>query len=112
MNNDIKVSLSITLQGSTLVRQENNELITRTNKKTGKSYKKKITTYSLVNKPAILHKNLTRDAFNYFISTESCPSLKKKEWKRMSEKERLEKHLATLCSVYRGKSFTYQIFED
>lgn len=112
MNNNIKVSLSITLQGSTLVRQEDFEFVTRVNKKTGKQYKKKIRFYTLMAKPAILNKNLTKDAYDYFTSLESCPQFKKKDWKKMTTKERLEYHMSELCKTYKGKSFVYHIFED
>ena len=112
MNNNIKVSLRITLQGSILVRQEDFEFITRVNKKTGKQYKKKLRTYTLNAKPAILNKNLTNDAYDYFTSLDSCPQFKKKEWKKMTSIERLEYHLAELCKFYRGNSYTYHVFED
>lgn len=112
MNNNIKISLSIQLQGSTLVRQESVEFINRINRKTGKTYKKKVKTYTLIPKPAFLNKNLTMDAYEYFISMESCPQFKKKEWKKMAEKERLEYHLASLCKFYHGNNFTYHVFED
>ena len=112
MNNNIKISLSITLQGSTLVRQEDFEFITRVNKKTGKQYKKKVKTYNLIPKSVLLNKNLTKDAYDYFISLESCPQFKKKDWKKMTEKERLEYHLADLCKFYHGNSYTYHVFED
>lgn len=112
MNSNIKISLSIVLQGSTLVRQEVNETVTFINKKTGKKKQKTIKTYQLVAKPAILSKQMTKEAYDYMVSLESCPAFKKKEWKKMSEKERLEYHLASLCKFYRGNSYTYHVFED
>lgn len=112
MNNNIKISLSIQLQGSTLVRQEVNETVTFVNKKTGKKKQKTIKTYQLVPKPAVLSKQMTKDAYDYMVSLESCPAFKKKEWKKMTETERLEYHLADLCKFYHGNNFTYHVFED
>ena len=112
MNNNIKISLSIQLQGSTLVRQEVKEVITFTTKK-GKTNKKTISSYTLVPKQACLQKNITKEAYDYFISIESCPSVHmRKEWKKMTENERLEYHLASLCKFYHGNNFTYHVFED
>lgn len=112
MKNDIKISLSIQLQGSTLVRQEKKETITFTDKKTRKKKQKLIKTYQLVSKPAVLQKQMTKDAYDYMVSLDSGPIFKKKEWKKMTEKDRLEYHLAALCTFYRGKTFTYHVFED
>lgn len=114
MNNNIKISLSIQLQGSTIVRREVEYTTTHTNKKTNKTYTKKYKTYKLVNEsPAYLQKNLTEDAYNYFISVDSCPSkLKAKEWKKMKATERLEHNLKKLCEHYNGVSYTYHVYEE
>lgn len=112
MNNNIKISLSIKLQGSTLVRQEETVVKTVTNKKTGKPFKKKFTIVNLVPKSAILTKQMTQEAYDYFVSMESCPQFKKKEWKKMKPVERLEHHMAELCKYYKGTSYTYHIYED
>lgn len=112
MNNNVKISLSIKLQGSTLVRQEETVVKTVTNKKTGKTFKKKFTVATLVPKSATIAKQMTQEAYDYFISMESCPQFKKKEWKKMTPVERLEYHMAELCKYYKGTSYTYHIYED
>ena len=112
MNNNTKISLSIKLQGSTLVRQEETVVKTVTNKKTGKTFKKKFTFVNLVPKSATLTKQMTQEAYDYFVSMESCPQFKKKEWKKMKPAERLEYHMAELCKYHKGTSYTYHIYED
>jgi hypothetical protein len=112
MTNAVKISLSIKLQGSTLVRQEETEVRILTNKKTGKTFKKKFKTINLIPKPATLVKQMPQEAYDYFISMESCPQFKKKEWRKMSVTEKIEYHMAALCKYHNGISYTYHIFED
>lgn len=112
MNNNVKISLSITLQGSTLVRQEDFETVVSFDKKKNKRREKKVKSYSLVAKPAIISKQMTAEAYDYFTSMDSCPGFKKKEWKKMTPTQRLEHHLADLCKFYKGIKYTYQVFEE
>lgn len=112
MTNEVKISLSIKLQGSTLVHQEETEVKTVTNKKTGKTFKKRFKVINLVPKSATLVKQMPKEAYDYFISMESCPQFKKKEWKKMSITERIEYHMEALCKHHKGVSYTYHVFED
>lgn len=126
MNNLIKISLTIELEGSTLVRKSEPEVIKYTTiEKNPKLSKKKkgIETlkvvkkgefkhYPLEIKPASLHVNIGVDAYNYMISSE-CPYwIKPKVWATMSKKQRLEEHLKRTCEHHRGKSFTYVVLEN
>lgn len=130
MNNTIKISLTIELEGRTLVRKSEPEIIKysifekglllinggpKFNKKqNGLTIVKKgeCKHYPLVIKPATQHINMTGEAYKYMISKE-CPYWEKSyTWTKMKPKQRLESHLKRICEHYKGKSFTYQILED
>lgn len=126
MDNITKISLTIELEGSTLVRKSEPEVIKCTvterdlnpsKKWRGKDglkivRKRKSKHFSLEAKPASLHVNMGLDAYNYMISSE-CPYwAKPKVWSAMTEEQRLEAHLQRTCEHHRGKSFTYIVLED
>ena len=126
MNNVTKIPLTIELEGSTLVRKSEPEVIKYTiterdldpsKKWKGKDGLKIIRKgenkyFPLKAKPASLHINMNLDAYNYMISSE-CPCwAKPKVWLAMTEEKRLEAHLQRICEHHRGKSFTYIVLED
>lgn len=147
MNNEIKVNLNVILPGRVMLSKEEclkttQKVIEKTNKKTGKTYKKtinvqvddidkmdkhtiKVTNYvdnrpvveiisfhTRKTKPAMQSINLSKDSYNYMTSSE-CPSWSKpKVWNTMNKKERLESHLQRIVESLDGVSYTYQIFED
>lgn len=147
MNNEIKVNLSVVLPGSVMFSKEEclkttQKVIEKTNKKTGKTYKKKvnvlvddfdkmdshtlkvvdyvdkkpvseiITFHTRKTKPAAQSLNICKEAYDSMISVE-CPYWSKpKVWNSMSKKERLEAHLQRIAEGLGGTSYTYQIFED
>ena len=122
METNIKLRLSIDLQGGTLVRQSESEKIDyaifKANYQKGKKpvyelvkkgYKKH---YPLVAKPAKQVINMTETAYYYMISDE-CPSFSHpKKWRELNETQRLEKHLERIVSDLKGKSFTYEVLDD
>lgn len=142
---EIKLSLSIELQGSTMFSKE--ECLKTTQKvierktKSGKVFKKTIhvqtedldkmtkgsvritdkngknpeiiTFYTRKCKPATQTINMSKEAYEYMISKDSCPScFKPREWSAMNEKERLEAHLKRTVEHLGGTSYSYQIFGD
>lgn len=142
---EIKLSLSIELQGSTMFSKE--ECLKTTHKviekktKAGKIYKKTIkvkvedwdkmekhsmrvtdegginpeiiTFHTRKCKPATQSLNMGKEAYEYMIDKDSCPSwLKPSKWAAMSKKERLEAHLQRTVEYLGGTSYTYQVFED
>lgn len=126
MNNIPKISLTIILEGSTLVRKSEPEVIsfklfekdTIPNKKwRGKDGLKVVNRgeqlhYPLEAKPVSMHINLTVDAYEYMTSFE-CPYwAKPKTWSNLNKTQRLELHLQRMCENFNGKSFSYQILED
>lgn len=123
MENIIKVSLNIQLNGSTRVRDDRFEWINWEIKKKDFNVKGnegnkiiergRFKHYNHHTMPAVLHINLYKEAYDYMISTD-CPSWihKFKEWKKMTPIQRLESHLNRLCQHHNGVSFTYEILED
>lgn len=64
-------------------------------------------------KPATQSLNMSKEAYEYMIDKDSCPSWSKPgKWAAMSEKERLEAHLQRTVEHLGGVSYTYQVFED
>ena len=143
--NEIKLSLSIVLQGSTMFSKE--ECLKTTHKviekktKAGKIYKKTIevkvedwdkmekhsmrvaningtnpeiiTFHTRKCKPAAQSLSMSKEAYEYMIDKDSCPSWSKPgKWTAMGEKERLEAHLQRTVEYLGGISYTYQVFED
>lgn len=124
MSNAIKISLTINLEGSTLVRKSDPEKIKYTilekdinPLKKGKSGMKVVKEgetnhFPLVSKPATQHINLSEYSYKYMVSIE-CPYwAKPKVWKTMSAKERLKSHLQRVCENFNGKSYNYKVLDD
>lgn len=64
-------------------------------------------------KPATQTINMSKEAYEYMISKDSCPPcFKPREWSTMNKKERLEAHLKRTVEHLGGTSYTYQVFED
>lgn len=64
-------------------------------------------------KPATQSLNMSKEAYEYMIDKDSCPSWSKpSKWAAMSEKERLEAHLQRTVEYLGGVSYTYRVFED
>ncbi len=139
--NEIKLSLSIELRGSTILSKE--ECLKTTQKTiTTKNGRKRtvtkvvedwdkiekhtmrvagtdgtnpeiITFHTRKCKPATQSLNMSKEAYEYMIDKDSCPSWSKPgKWAAMSEKERLEAHLQRTVEHLGGTSYTYQVFED
>lgn len=125
MNLTTKISLTIELEGSALIRKSKPEVIKHSVFKRNFEHRKqkdkdnsKMTKnntfeyYSLVTKPATQHINISTEAYKYMISKE-CPSwIKPKIWMAMNEIQKLETHLQRICKHVGGKSFTYEILGD
>lgn len=138
---EIKLSLSIELQGSTMFSKEEclktiQKVITTKNDRkrtvtkvvedwdkmnkhtirvtdTNSTNPEIITFHTRKCKPATQSLNISKEAYEYMIGKDSCPSWSKPgKWAAMSEKERLEAHLQRTVEHLRGISYTYQVFED
>ena len=127
MNNEIKVSLSVTLQGSVMPSQEQAKALEKEKEGTGydtfnmrvegkKSDGKKdvqtITVKTRKNKPASQSLNLSMDAYNYMVSNEAPYFVKPRDWERLTKKQRLEAHLKRIVEELGGVSFTYAVLDN
>ena len=127
MNNEIKVSLSVTLQGSVMLSQEQAKALEKEKEGTGydtfnmrvegkKSDGKKdvqtITVKTRKNKPASQSLNLSMDAYNYMVSNEAPYFVKARDWERLTKKQRLEAHLKRIVEELGGVSFTYAVLDS
>lgn len=127
MNNEIKVSLSVTLQGSVMLSQEQAKALEKEKEGTGydtfnmrvegkKSDGKKdvqtITVKTRKNKPASQSLNLSMDAYNYMVSNEAPYFVKPRDWERLTKKQRLEAHLKRIVEEFGGVSFTYAVLDN
>lgn len=138
---EIKLSLSIVLKGSTMFSKEEclkttQETITTKNgkKRTVTKVVEDLSMYSKNTvrvtdrkgknpetiifytrkcKPATQSLNMSKEAYEYMIDKDSCPSWSKPgKWAAMSKKERLDAHLQRTVEHLGGISYTYQVFED
>lgn len=127
MNNEIKVSLSVTLQGSVMLSQEQAKALEKEKVGTGydtfnmrvegkKSDGKKdvqtITVKTRKSKPASQSLNLRMDAYNYMVSNEAPYFVKPRDWERLTKKQRLEAHLKRIVEELGGVSFTYAVLDN
>lgn len=127
MNNEIKVSLSVTLQGSVMLSQEQAKALEKEKEGTGydtfnmrvegkKSDGKKdvqtITVKTRKNKPASQSLNLSMDAYNYMVSNEAPYFVKPRDWERLTKKQRLEAPLKRIVEELGGVSFTYAVLDN
>lgn len=122
MNNEIKVSLSVTLQGSVMLSQEQAKALEE--EKVGTGYdtfsmrvegKKDIQTITVKTrkcKPAGQSLNLSMDAYEYMTGKEAPYFVKARDWERLTKKQRLEAHLKRICEELGGVSFTYAILDN
>ena len=124
--NEIKVSVSIVLQGSTLFTQEEAETLEKEQPNSGfkrhtqvvenpKNRKERETIHYQTRKcrPASQSVKLCKEAYFYMIAKGACPEwVEKNKWATMSKKERLESHLQRLTEHLGGTSYTYKVFED
>lgn len=126
MNNEIKVSLSVTLQGSVMLSQEQAKALEKEKVgtgydtfsmrveglKNGKKDAKTITVKTRKCKPAGQSLNLSMDAYEYMIGKEAPYFVKPRDWEKLTKKQRLEAHLKRICEELGGVSFTYAVLDN
>lgn len=132
MNNEIKVSLSVTLRGSVMYSQEQAEALEEEKVGTGydtfsmrvegkKSDGKKsdgkediqtITVKTRKCKPAGQSLNLSMDAYDYMTGKEAPHFVKPRDWEKLTKKQRLEAHLKRIVEELGGVSFTYAVLDN
>lgn len=124
--NEIKVSLSITLQGGVMYSQEQAKALEKEKVgtgydtfnmrveglKDGKKDAETITVKTRKCKPAGQSLNLSMDAYDYMTGKEAPYFVKAKDWERLTKKQRLEAHLKRICEELGGVSFTYTVHDS
>lgn len=124
--NEIKVSLSITLQGGVMYSQEQAKALEKEKAGTGyntfnmkiesledgKKDAKTITVKTRKCKPAGQSLNLSMDAYDYMTGKEAPYFMKAKDWERLTKKQRLEAHLKRIVEELGGVSFTYAVLDN
>lgn len=124
--NDVKVSLSIILQGGVMYSQEQAKALEEEKVgtgydafsmrveglKKGKKDTETITVKTRKCKPAGQSLNLSMDAYEYMIGEEAPYFVKPRDWERLTKKQRLETHLKRIAEGLGGVSFTYAILDN
>jgi hypothetical protein len=127
MNNTIKVSLTINLEGSTYTsvgkKTKIPYIITAEDKYGRKNcLKNKINPSKIIDKgfrkhpikvrkDVKQHINIGLDTYKWMIT--ECPyGIQQKRWQSMSKKQRLEWHMYELCQNFKGYSYSYEVLEE
>lgn len=121
---EIKVSISITLQGGVMLTQAEAEQLEKNKVGTGYDLtrikvKGKKGNSDIINmrtrkfRTATQTISMYKEAYEYMTSKDSCPpSIKQFVWTKMKPVQRLEAHLDLICKHLRGISYTYKVFDD
>ena len=121
---EIKVSVSITLQGGVMLTQaeakqlEDNKVgtgydLTKIKVKGKKGNSDIINMRTRKFRTATQTISMCKEAYEYMTSKDSCPpSTKQFVWTKMKPIQRLEAHLDLICKHLRGISYTYKVFDD
>lgn len=126
MNNEIKVSLSVTLQSSVILSQEQAKALEKEkvgtgydtfnmrveSLKDGKKDAETITVKTRKCKPAGQSLNLSMDAYDYMTGKEAPYFMKARDWEKLTKKQRLEAHLKRIVEELGGVSFTYAVLDN
>ena len=124
--NEIKVSLSITLQGGVMYSQEQAKALEKEkvgtgydtfntkveSLKDGKKDAETITVKTRKCKPAGQSLNLSMDAYDYITGKEAPYFVKARDWEKLTKKQRLEAHLKRIVEELGGVSFTYAVLDN
>lgn len=122
---DVKVSLTVALQGRTMVSQETADALEKLSpasgydktsiEVSGPDHKDREVIVIKTRKsiPATQTINLSEEAYNYMTSSESCPLfLKQRHWNALKTKERLAIHIERIAQQLGGVVLSCQVLED
>lgn len=121
---EIKVSLSLELQGSTMLSEQE---CSRNSRKKKDCYdyfhmevadangKNKEVINVAVRKSKTVKQNikLSKEAYDYMTDKAICPNPKlKKEWERFTVNQRLQYHCRQIAETLRAISFSFEVLDD
>lgn len=121
---EIKVSVSITLQGGVMLTQaeaeqlEKNKVgtgydLTRVKVKNKKGNAEVLNVRTRKSRTVTQTISMYKEAYEYMTSKDSCPAgIKQYVWAKMKPVQRLEVHLDLACKHLGGISYTYKVFDD
>lgn len=121
---EIKVSVSVTLQGGVMLTQAEAEQLEKTKKGTGYDLTRirvegKQGNADVINvrtrkfRTATQSLSMCKEAYEYMTSKDGCPPhIKQFVWAKMKPAQRLEAHLDLVCKHLKGVSYTYKVFDD
>lgn len=121
---EIKISVSIVLQGRTMLSQEAAKALEEQGLVGYDEFNMEVSDAKDQNRevihvktrksaPASQSLNISKDGYDAMTDKETVPYWSKEgAWKGMNAKMRLEAHLRRICEGLGGTSYTYQVFED
>lgn len=111
MDMSIKILLTTELEGGTTKRTGVKRKIYYGDKGVTKGYVEHEDKETV---PATLKTNITKFAYNHFISDDSGAEVHigRSDWMLMNEKQRMEVHLLAISRSLGGLSFSYELLED
>lgn len=124
MNNEVKVSVTITLQGGVMLTHEEAKAREKQGLASYDNFSMEVSDAKGENKevihfqtrksvPAIQVLNITNEGYNTMIDELIIPYWAKAGyWTSINSKMRLEAHLQKICESLGGMSYTYTVFED
>ena len=124
MNNEVKVSVTITLQGGVMLTHEEAKAREKQGLASYDNFSMEVSHAKGENKevihfqtrksvPAIQVLNITNEGYNTMIDALIIPYWSKAGyWTSINSKMRLEAHLQKICESLGGMSYTYTVFED
>lgn len=124
MNNEVKVSVTITLQGGVMLTHEEAKAREKQGLVSYDNFSMEVSDAKGKNKevihfqtrksvPAIQVLNITNEGYNTMIDELIIPYWSKAgAWVGINSKMRLEAHLQRICDSLGGMSYTYTVFED
>ena len=124
MNNEVKVSVTITLQGGVMLTHEEAKAREKQGLASYDNFSMEVSDAKGENKevihfqtrksvPAIQVLNITNEGYNTMIDELIIPYWSKAgAWVGINSKMRLEAHLQRICESLGGMSYTYTVFED
>lgn len=121
---EIKISLSLELQGGTMLSEQECSGNSKKKKDCYDYFRMKVEDDKGKNKEVIIvpirksktikqNIKLSKEAYDYMISEDSCPVSKSvKEWRRLTKNQRLQYHCKLIAEHFGAIGFHFEILDD